>query len=258
MVDATERFTPIWAHDLDAERRALEEFLAFVADRRRRHPGMRIYHYAAYERTHLLSIAARHGVGEAEVDQLLREHVLVDLYPIVRRALRIGSRSYSIKKLEPLYMGDELRDQSGVTSGDQSITEYAEASAALGSGDESTRAEGAPGSKRSRTTTGTTACRRCACGTGCSASPLSTASSRVPMRTPMRPSSERAPDPAGRTRAAPSSNSAPSPRRSPGTRVWPPIRATAAPPRSPGARSTTTSGSRSPSGGRTTRGSSTR
>lgn len=130
-VDVHERFTPIWAHDLEAERRALEEFLAWVSERRRQFPDMHIYHYAPYERTHLLSIAARHGVGEAEVDRLLREHVLVDLYPIVRGALRIGTRSYSIKKLEPLYMGDEMRDEDGVTHGAQSVTEYAEASAQL-------------------------------------------------------------------------------------------------------------------------------
>ena len=142
MIDVHEQFMPIWAHDLAAERIALEEFLAFVSERRRAHPGMHIYHYAPYERTHLLSIAARHGACEAEVDRLLREHVLVDLYPIVRSALRVGARSYSIKKLEPLYMGDELRDQDGVTSGAQSVTEYAEASALLL--DESTerRAEG--------------------------------------------------------------------------------------------------------------------
>ena len=142
MVDAEERFTALWAHDLSDERRALERFLALVAERRRTHPGMRIYHYAAYERSHLLSISARHGVGEAEVDALLREHVLVDLYPIVRGALRVGTRSYSIKKLEPLYMGDELRDEGGVTNGAQSVAEYAEASALLRSESNEGRAAG--------------------------------------------------------------------------------------------------------------------
>ncbi|MGR4008986.1 TM0106 family RecB-like putative nuclease [Leucobacter sp. 1207-22] len=135
MVDVNERFTSFWAHDLEAEKQALRDFLDFVNERRSRWPDMKIYHYAAYEKSHLLSIAARHGVGEVEVDQLLREHVLVDLYPIVRRALRVGSRSYSIKKLEPLYMGNELRDQEGVTSGAQSVSEYAEASAQLASSD---------------------------------------------------------------------------------------------------------------------------
>lgn len=142
LVDRNEEFTPIWAHDLAAERQALEDFLALVTERRERFPKMRIFHYAPYERTHLLSIAARHGSCEAEVDRLLREHVFIDLYPVVRSALRIGTRSYSIKKLEPLYMGNELRDQDGVTSGAQSVTEYAEASALLREADPERRAEG--------------------------------------------------------------------------------------------------------------------
>lgn len=142
MVDTEERFTPLWAHNLAEERQALIDFIAIVTERRREHPNMRVYHYAAYERTHLLSIASRHGACEAEVDDLLRHHVLVDLYPTVKRALRVGSRSYSIKKLEPLYMGDELRDESGVTSGGQSVVEYAEAREQLRSDDESVRAEG--------------------------------------------------------------------------------------------------------------------
>ncbi|MFD5600058.1 TM0106 family RecB-like putative nuclease [Leucobacter sp. NPDC058333] len=142
MVDSDEQFTALWAHDLAAERAALESFLSLVAERRRRYPDMKIYHYAAYERTHLASIAARHGVGERAVDDLFREHVLVDLYPVVRAAIRLGSRSYSIKKLEPLYMGDELRDTDGVTTAAQSVTEYAEASAQLTSADAAERAEG--------------------------------------------------------------------------------------------------------------------
>ncbi|QNE33870.1 TM0106 family RecB-like putative nuclease [Leifsonia shinshuensis] len=126
MVDTDARFTAFWAHDFAEERVALERFLEFVRDRRAAHPGMHIYHYAAYEQTHLLSISARHGVGEEEVDGLLRDNVMVDLYPLVRKSVRVGSRSYSIKKLEPLYMGSELRE-SEVTNGADSITEYANA-----------------------------------------------------------------------------------------------------------------------------------
>ncbi len=126
LVDEEERFTAFWAHDFAAERQALIDFLAFVKERRERYPGLHIYHYAAYEQTHLLALAARHGVGEEEVDALLRENVMVDLYPLVRKAIRVGSRSYSIKKLEPLYMGAELRE-SEVTNAADSITEYANA-----------------------------------------------------------------------------------------------------------------------------------
>ncbi|MEZ3162076.1 TM0106 family RecB-like putative nuclease [Microbacterium sp. BWT-B31] len=133
-VDDREDYTALWAHSFADERRALETFLDIVALRRQQHPNLHIYHYAPYEPTHLMAMAARHGVREADVDRLLRDGVFVDLYPIVRRALRVGSRSYSIKKLEPLYMGDEVRT-SDVQKGDDSIVRYVEARALQEDGD---------------------------------------------------------------------------------------------------------------------------
>lgn len=123
LVDRNEEFTAFWAHDFEAEKVALMEFLEFIQERRKQYPGMHIYHYASYERTHLLTISARHGVGEHIVDDLLRENVLVDLYPLVKKSVRVGGRSYSIKKLEPLYMGDELRE-SEVANAAASIEQY--------------------------------------------------------------------------------------------------------------------------------------
>ena len=131
--------------------------------RRAQHPGMHIYHYASYERTHLLTIAARHGVGEEAVDDLLRNNVLVDLYPIVRRAVRVGNHSYSLKKLEPLYMGDDERE--GVANAADSITEYVRSRELLAAGQ--TRMPRPPCSRTSRATTPTTAAPRCGCATGC-------------------------------------------------------------------------------------------
>ena len=133
-VDSRERYTALWAHTFDEERAALERFLDMVAVRREQFPGMHIYHYAPYEPTHLLTMAAHYGVREADVDRLLRDGVFVDLYPVVRRALRVGSRSYSIKKLEPLYMGDEVRT-SDVQRGDDSIVKYVEARALAADGE---------------------------------------------------------------------------------------------------------------------------
>ncbi|WEO76304.1 TM0106 family RecB-like putative nuclease [Cryobacterium sp. SO2] len=124
LIETDGTFRPFWAHDYAEERQALIDFLGYVAERRARHPNLHIYHYAAYERTHLLSLAARHGVGEDAVDDLLRANVLVDLYPVVKKSLRVGSRSYSIKKLEPLYMGADHRE--GVDNAADSITEYAD------------------------------------------------------------------------------------------------------------------------------------
>ena len=123
--DGAPAFRPFWAHDRAQERRALQEFLDYVVQRRKQYPAMHIYHYASYEKTALLRLAGRYGVGEAIVDDLLRHGVLVDLYSVVRASLRVSQPSYSLKKLEPLYMGDQLRDND-VTNAGESIVAYAE------------------------------------------------------------------------------------------------------------------------------------
>ncbi|MBT2484878.1 MULTISPECIES: bifunctional RecB family nuclease/DEAD/DEAH box helicase [unclassified Microbacterium] len=122
-VDDTDQYSSLWAHTFAEEKKAFETFLDFVKVRRAAHPGMHIYHYAPYETSHLVAMAARYGVREGEVDRLLREGVFVDLYPLVLRTVRVGSRSYSIKKLEPLYMGADVRT-SDVQKGDDSIVQY--------------------------------------------------------------------------------------------------------------------------------------
>ncbi|MGU3497324.1 TM0106 family RecB-like putative nuclease [Mycobacterium sp. C31M] len=124
VLTVNDEFTPYWAHDRPSEKQALQDFLAMVRKRRRRYPNMHIYHYAAYEKSTLLRLAGRYGVGEDDVDDLLRNGVLVDLYPLVRKSIRVGTESYSIKYLEPLYMGNELRSGE-VTTATDSITQYA-------------------------------------------------------------------------------------------------------------------------------------
>jgi uncharacterized protein len=120
----TGKFRPLWAHNRVDERKALTDFLAMVAKRRKRRPNMHIYHYAPYEKTALLRLAGRYGVGEDDVDELLRSGTLVDLYPLVRKSIRVGAESFSLKALEPLYMGTQLRSGE-VTTATDSITSYA-------------------------------------------------------------------------------------------------------------------------------------
>jgi predicted RecB family nuclease len=116
------RFRPLWAHDRGSERKALTDFLTLVHKRLRRYPKMHIYHYAPYEKTALLRLAGRYGVGEDEVDNLLRAGVLVDLYPLVRKSIRVGAESYGLKALEPLFGAHR---EGEVTTAADSITEYA-------------------------------------------------------------------------------------------------------------------------------------
>ena len=129
-----ENFRPFWAHDRVEEKAALVAFLDYVTERRRRYPALHIYHYASYERTHLQQLTARHGVGEEQLDALLRDDVLVDLYPVVKRSIRISTSSYSLKKLEPLYMGSRLRE-SEVKDAGASIEQYVQYTGAVERGD---------------------------------------------------------------------------------------------------------------------------
>ncbi|MBT8161670.1 MULTISPECIES: bifunctional RecB family nuclease/DEAD/DEAH box helicase [Arthrobacter] len=117
-------FRPFWAHSRTEERQAFIDFLDYVEERRMKYPDMRIYHYAAYEKTALRHLSLIHTVGEAAVDNLLRDGVLVDLYDTVRHSIRISENSYSIKKLEPLYMGEHLRSGE-VTDAGASVVAYA-------------------------------------------------------------------------------------------------------------------------------------
>ncbi|TME30655.1 MAG: TM0106 family RecB-like putative nuclease [Chloroflexi bacterium] len=106
-------FRTWWAHNRAEEKVAFEQFVDFVMDRWRHRPGIHVYHYAAYERARMGMLSTRHATREREVDSMLRGGLFVDLYKVVRQGLRIGTPSYSIKKLEPLYgLGREvaLRD----------------------------------------------------------------------------------------------------------------------------------------------------
>ncbi|WP_156767024.1 TM0106 family RecB-like putative nuclease, partial [Mycobacterium sp. E796] len=124
VLEAGGNFHPLWAHSRVDERKALVDFLTMVKKRRKRRPNMHIYHYAPYEKTALLRLAGRYGVGEDDVDELLRSGTLVDLYPLVRKSIRVGAESFGLKALEPLYMGSLLR-AGDVTTAAESITSYA-------------------------------------------------------------------------------------------------------------------------------------
>jgi uncharacterized protein len=124
------RYTQIWAFDRRGEKRAFEELVDFITDRRKQTPGLHVYHYNHYEPTavdHLTELhetrqeavgrlMGRFATREDEVDDLFRRGVFVDLYRVVRQGIRAGVESYSIKRLEPLcgYARQvDLRDATG-------------------------------------------------------------------------------------------------------------------------------------------------
>ena len=119
------QFRAWWAHDRRQEKQLTHDLLTWLDARWQQHPGMHVYHYAAYEQTALKRMAQQYGTAESELDMMLRGERFVDLYAVVRQSLQISKPSYSIKKLEAFYW-----EQTRTGEGDQvadaltSVIEY--------------------------------------------------------------------------------------------------------------------------------------
>jgi uncharacterized protein len=121
MPDDNPPFRAFWGLDRAAEKHALEEFVDFVMERRKRYPALHVYHYANYEKAALRRLAQAHCTREEEIDVLLRGEVLVDLFAVVRQALAISEDGYGLKKVERLY---NLERETDVRKGDESIVMF--------------------------------------------------------------------------------------------------------------------------------------
>ena len=119
--DGQRTFKPFWAHTRNEEKVAFEQFIDWVIGHLKRYPDAHIYHYASYEETAIKRLMSQHGTREAQVDWLLRNGKLIDLYKVVREAIRVSEPSYSIKNIEHFYMG---RRDGDVTNAGASIVFY--------------------------------------------------------------------------------------------------------------------------------------
>jgi predicted RecB family nuclease len=118
--DGSPVFRAYWAHDTGDEKRALEAVVDLIAERLAADPGMHVYHYASYETTALKRLMSEYGTREEEIDDLLRRRVFVDLFKVVRQALRHSHPRYSLKNVETFFMTREAELQAG----DDSILLY--------------------------------------------------------------------------------------------------------------------------------------
>jgi predicted RecB family nuclease len=114
-------FQPFFGHTRAEEKVAFEAAMDFISARRAQFPVAHVYHYGTYEESALKRLAMQHGTREAEVDSLLRDRKLVDLYRVVREGLRVSESSYSIKNLEVFYMPPR---EDAVRSAGDSIVVY--------------------------------------------------------------------------------------------------------------------------------------
>ena len=121
-----ESYCADWALSRVDEKASFERFVDFVIARLDAHPDLHIYHYAPYEPAALKRLTGRYATRESEIDRMLRAGLFVDLYAVVRHAIRAGVESYSIKKLEPLYAFERavgLPDVSAVLANVQASLE---------------------------------------------------------------------------------------------------------------------------------------
>jgi uncharacterized protein len=110
------KFRAFWAHDPSEEAAATGQLIESIAERRESFPDMHVYHYNHTERSALERLTADHGVGEAALAALVETGAFVDLYPIVRNALQVGTESYGLKDLERItgyVRGHEIDQGSG-------------------------------------------------------------------------------------------------------------------------------------------------
>src|SRR5213075_198665 len=118
--DGTAKYGTFWAHDREGERRAFQEFVDFVGQRRSAFPDMHVYHYAAYEPSTLARLMGTHATREEEIDEFLRGEVFVDLLQVVRQGMRAGVESYSLKDVEKLF----FTRRADVSSGNEAVIEF--------------------------------------------------------------------------------------------------------------------------------------
>jgi predicted RecB family nuclease len=104
LVDGEPLYHSFWGHNQSEEKQAFEAFIDFIMTRLEKNSNLHIYHYASYETAAVKRLMGIHATREEEVDRLLRGGIFVDLYRVVQQGVCLSVESYSIKKIEPLYM----------------------------------------------------------------------------------------------------------------------------------------------------------
>ena len=96
-------FKAFWAHDKNEEKQSVIKFFNFIKDYFKKYPKAKIYHYASYEITALERLTSIHKVHGVDYDHYLNLGKFVDLFKVVKQAIYVSQKSYSIKEIEKYY-----------------------------------------------------------------------------------------------------------------------------------------------------------
>mgnify|MGYP002629134214 CR=1 FL=1 len=114
-------FVSFWAHDKAEEAKATQALIEHLAMRRQQFPGMHVYHYNHTERSALERLTIEHGVAEVALENMIATGLYVDLYAVVKGAVRIGTESYGLKHVEQLTEYERGHD---IDQGAGAVVEY--------------------------------------------------------------------------------------------------------------------------------------
>ena len=113
-------YQEIWAHDLEHQHEMIRQLVLLFDERRQRYPGMHVYHYNHTERT-VMERLVRGTESEQLFSNLVQSGLFVDLFPVVRNALMVGTESYGLKHMEKL---TDFHRRAGIEQGAGAVVEY--------------------------------------------------------------------------------------------------------------------------------------
>ena len=119
--DGKKIFKPFWAHNKQEERQSVIDFFSFTKAHFKKYPKARIYHYASYEIKALERLTSLHKVHNIDYDHYLNVGRFVDLFKVVRGAIFVSGKSYSIKEVEKYY---DFKRKGNIKKGDVSEEYY--------------------------------------------------------------------------------------------------------------------------------------
>jgi predicted RecB family nuclease len=119
----TPAYEAVWARGRADESAAFTSVIDRIHDQLALFPDLHVYHFGGYDKSALQRLMGEHGLREAEVDDLLRRRIFVNLHSALRQALRVGVRSYSLKELEALSGFERVAE---MRSGDAAVVGFDE------------------------------------------------------------------------------------------------------------------------------------
>ncbi len=101
--DKKKPYIHYWAHNQEEEKKQFENLINYFVKHLAKYPKAHIYHYNHYEKTALTKLMTKHDTKIEEVNDILRNGKLIDLYNISNQGLQVSETEYSLKNLEKYY-----------------------------------------------------------------------------------------------------------------------------------------------------------